>query len=732
MARRSFRILGVAVVIAVALGLRFVAVDRLSIDFDEDDYVRAAQLYADGLRHGDAGILLRENYRPEHPPLTKIVTATAFVTLPPAPLVPDRPTTADPASSLPEPQLTVARGVQAVLGTLAVAGIAVLDPVAGLLLALNTWTIKYTSEVMLEALPAMLSVLMVVAYLRAGRRRVRLGVTASCRSVRWMAVAAIAFGLACASKYPYGIVGATVVADWAWSTRPRPLVERGSRPGGLSVAGAGVVDWLRPKIGWLLLAAAAFALADPYLWPDPLGRLSSSLAFHLGYTQGEAVRSVGYPIWQPVTWLLGSVPWDGAAFVVSVDISIAFLAAFGLGRTFRRQRVIALWLVVGLGLLFLWPTKWPQYVLMITPPLSVAAAEGLRRLLAPVATSLHRLRESRTQRRLNRVDVRRGLRDLRTAAPWLAPGLVAALLLGIVPLLYELAMSMTDLSAASLRDGIGGGVVRAVVGGVTGSVPAIPFDTSGLSPLVHFVGGDLLGKLLNGVWLGGNTTAQFPAFSLVWTTLAVSLQTILGVAVAIALAPRRIRFRSAWQVLFILPWAIPEFVGAVAWWNIVAPDGGWVSLLFGTQIPWQGSAELSLLVLVIAGVWIGWPLMMLVALAGLGTIPRTTLEAAALDGATGWTRFRRVTLPMLMPLLAPVLVIRAIGAFNQFYLFYVLRPTESAMTSATWSYYVFDSTSGAGLYAVSAALNIVTLVLIGIVVVWFFRWRARAERVAFA
>ena len=146
--------LAAIVVVLIALSVRLQAVDRLPIDFDEDDYLRAGQIYATGLQDGDPGILLRENYRPEHPPLTKLVTGLALLPLEPAPEIPDRPTTADPAESLPEPHLTVARLVQAIEGAVGVAALAIVSPLAGFYLAIHSWTIKYTSQVMLESLPS--------------------------------------------------------------------------------------------------------------------------------------------------------------------------------------------------------------------------------------------------------------------------------------------------------------------------------------------------------------------------------------------------------------------------------------------------------------------------------------------------------------------------------------------------------------------------------------------------
>jgi ABC-type sugar transport system permease subunit len=728
------------VVVLVALQVRLVAVDRLPIDFDEDDYLRAGQIYAEGLRDGDPSILLRENYRTEHPPLTKIVTGLALLQLEPVDEIPDRPTTAAPAENLPEPHLTVARTVQAIEGTVGVAALAVVSPLAGFFLAIHSWSIKYTSQVMLEALPAALAMIAVLGYLRAGRRRPEgpsPPVGRSRRRLAWLAVSAIAFGLACASKYPYGIVGLAILGDWAWSTRPWHQPSQVAR-----LAWAPLVRrWLGPVVAWTLVAIGAFLLADPYLWPDPLGRLGASLTYHFGYAGSEAVTETGWPSWQALVWLTGSVPFhEPGTFPVVLDVVITVLAVVGFQRLWARQRVLGLWLVIAAIFLLVWPTKWPQYLLLISAPLCAAAAHGTWIVvLDPIRTRLTswwaaRRTDVGAAGSASRVPptgrVRPAARDLGRALPWLVPGLLAIAILTLVPLVFETAMSLTDFQRTSIRDGINGGVLREAIGGLTGSIPARPFNLDAAATDVHFVGLDLLAAFFGGVWLGGNTSAMFPAFSVLWMILSVGLQAAVGIGVAIVLARPGVRFVLFWRTLFILPWAIPEFVGAIAWRNIVQPENGWIALLLGTPFTWPDSPDAALLVLLVAGTWVGWPLMMLVATAGLRTIPQAVTDAARLDGAGAAARFRKITLPLLFPLLAPALVIRAVAAFNQFYLFYVLQPPEATITSATFSYYVFDSSGGPGLFAVSAAVNVLTVAALGVVVVWFMRWRGRAEHVA--
>jgi ABC-type sugar transport system permease subunit len=732
--RRLRRLVVVAAAVAiflVAAGTRLLAVGMLGTDYDEDDYLRAGQQYATGFQAGDPSVLLRDNYRPEHPPLTKIVVGLALTPLPPAPEIEDRPTTAEPNPDLPQPHLAIARMVEAAFGALAAGLLALVSPLGGLALAFHTWSIKYTSQVMLEAVPAALALLAVMLSARAWRP----GITGRQRAA-WLGAAAVTFGLACAGKYLYGVVGMAIVLDWALRVR--------ARDEGAAARARG----LAPVVVFLGVAFLAFLAADPYLWPDPVGRLASSITYHAGYAGSDAVQETGWPAWQPLVWLLGSVPvgWQlPGTFVVSMDLAITALAVTGLRRLWAERRVYALWLALALAFLLAWPTKWPQYVLVLSGPLCLAAGLGAEGLLRPVraglARRLARLRAGRRDEtaagrrptgdraRPASAGLRGSLRDLRTAFPWLAPGIMGLAVLALIPLGYELLLSLTDMRLSSLRDGLHGGVLRESLGGLAGQIPPVEFSLRTQSTAVNYVGADLLNSVQQGIWIG-NTTAMFTAFSVLWMLLSVGLQAALGIFVASILERPGVRFATAWRTLFILPWAIPEVVGAVAWRDILHPQQGLVAQLLGADVPWNRSPELSLVMLLLAGTWMGWPLWMLVATAGLRTIPRAVTEAAEIDGAGRWRRFTRITLPLLLPLLGAAFIVRGIAAFNQFYLFWVLEPSDATTTVSTFSYQLIRG--DANLYALSAAVNVVTIVALGVVVAWFLRWRSRAERVAFA
>ncbi len=707
MTKRLARILSILAVTLLALGLRLDAVKKLPIDYDEDDYLRAGQIYAVGMQQNDWSVFTRENYRTEHPPLTKIADALAIVNLPSAKEISDRPTTADPARVLPQPHLTFARLMQAAFGTLAVLALALISPVAAFFLAIDTWTIKYTSQVMLEALPALTSLLVVMAYLKSKGR-----------FNAWAIVSALMLGLTASSKYTYAIVGVVVAAHWVWDTRP----------GRSGVTGRSVWKWLAPIVSWGVIALVVFFISNPYLWPDPINRLRASVLYHGDYAQSQAVQDANFPSWQPLVWLSEAVPYHPGLFKFMLDAPIFLLAIVGLRRFWRTRRLYALWFGVALVFLFYWPTKWPQYVLILTVPLSLAASEGLHgSVLEPFGRWVATLRSKRWQRP-SAASIKAAWRQTRTAAPWLLPGLITLGVIALFPLIFQIAMSLTDLSSRSLRDGMRGGVWRAVGDGLTGQASTVPmqlFENRGATQ-VNYAGPQMLLQLI------GGAGADILVFNIVWTTLVVALQAAFGIAVALMLNRRGVRFKGWWRTLFILPWAVPEFVGALMWFQIFEPTNGWISLYAKTDFPWQSNPTASLLIMLIAGLWIGWPVMMLAATAGLKMIPPDVNDAAAIDGAGAWRTFRSITWPLLLPVLAPVLIIRTIFAFNQFYLFYVMQPPFPIFTLSTISFFFFDATSGfGGQFAVSAALNVFTVIVLFVLISWFTR-RMQAAETAYA
>ncbi len=689
----------ILVLAAVILGwnARNHAVQTLPVDYDEDDYIRAAQEYTGVFRSGNLINLTEYNYRPEHPPLAKIIFGASLLTAPEKPLTPDRATTSSPDSYLSRDLLIPARTISALEGTLTVFFLALINPLAGVLLASHTFTIKYTSQVMLEALPSLTSFLTILAYLRFKKTTRKY----------WLILSALFLGLTAASKYIYCLVGFAILIDWFLDAYKKNQLKKS----------------FFNAFGWGLISIIFFFVANPYLWVDPLSRLYESIFFHAAYsTTASEVQSAGFPIWQPFIWLsMSPKEWHPMVFRFAPDVYISILAVLGFPRLWKKERLYILWLIVAILFLLAWPTKWPQYILVLTVPLSLAAAEGLYTVFAQ---PFQRWWKNRSTNQTTDIPPKN---EINRAAKWLIPGLIAFTLLTIFPLIFQFAVSLTDFSAASIRDGFTGGIWREVLGGLTGQIKPASFDLDTRSNFVRFVGLSSFEPVFNYVASQG-----ILFFNVMWMILSVLLQTLLGVVCALLLWQKDLRLGKFWQAIFILPWAIPEMIGAYFWLNIFQPANGWLALAvtqYGANIPfgflngWQETANLWLLIYLIAALWYGFPFMMLAASAGLKMISPEVLEAAKIDGANRWQTFQFILWPLLQPLLLPAIIIRAIFSFNQFYLFQVFYFPNS--TLATFSYNVFNPSGfmrNGGSFALSAVINIIAVIMLAGLVTVFNRY----------
>ncbi|MBI5964289.1 MAG: ABC transporter permease subunit [Chloroflexi bacterium] len=706
-------LLSILLVTAVAFGLRIHAANNLSIDYDEDDYLRAGQVYAHLIRTSDWSGFLEENDRPEHPPLVKFIIALSILSEPESPLLPELPTSAEPNKYLPRNLVRPVRTVNAIIGTITVAIVALINPVAGLSLAIHTFNIKYVSQIMLEAIPSLLSLFAAICYLKAKQSK-RSGLN------RWLILSAIFLGLTAASKYLYCVVGIAILVDWFMNAKEKGTVK-------ISI---------RTAVLWGVLAIAIFFLFDPFLWRSPITRLSESILYWPNYSAtATEVENAGFPMWQPIFWLFFSpTVWHKGVFPFPFDPFITILALFGLKRLWTKERLYVLWLGIGMALLLAWPTKWPQYTIMLTVPLTFAAAEGVF-LFRDNILEWWRARKTRVKTHYNKIETRRAL-------PWLVPGLIAFAVLTLFPLIFQFGVSLTNFNTASIRDGFNGGIWRSVSGGVTGQLPTMPADINARVDKVNFVGLNLYPKVFSFISYSDGWSVLF--FNILWTILSVLLQCGLGLAVALLLWQRGVRLGKLWQALFILPWAIPEMIGAMMWVNIFQTDWGWLYLaadkfgensffaIFANAL--DKGPSLWLIVFLLPAMWYGFPFMMLAASIGLKTIPKEVFDAAAIDGASIWQTFRYVTWPLLLPLLVPAIIVRGIFSFNQFYLFQAYGFVDS--TLATLSYNVFNPSGGFGRYggqfAVSATINIITVILLMVFVMLFNRWSKAGEGVTYA
>lgn len=237
-----------------------------------------------------------------------------------------------------------------------------------------------------------------------------------------------------------------------------------------------------------------------------------------------------------------------------------------------------------------------------------------------------------------------------------------------------------------------------------------------------FVGLSNFGELLSG---GGRSLDDPLNFwfilgvTVLWTAANVLLHVTIGVALALVLSRGWLRGRGVFRMLFILPWAIPNYITALIWHGMFLGQHSTVNALLrgaGLEgVGWFDSWAASFTANVVTNTWLGFPFMMVVALGALESIPRELYEAAAVDGASAWQRFWHITLPHLRPALGPAVALGSIWTFNMFNVIYLVsngNPGGSTNILVTDAYrWAFERGERYGMAAAEGTLIFLILLL---------------------
>jgi multiple sugar transport system permease protein len=206
--------------------------------------------------------------------------------------------------------------------------------------------------------------------------------------------------------------------------------------------------------------------------------------------------------------------------------------------------------------------------------------------------------------------------------------------------------------------------------------------------------------------------------TIVFTIASVGLETLLGLAMALIMATA-FKGQGLLRTVVLVPWAVLTVVTAIMWRTIVDANLGFVNQIIGGNTVWLGEEPHALIVMIIADVWKTAPFMALLLLAGLQVIPSEIYEAAKVDGATAWQRFRRITLPLLMPALLVALIFRTLDALRIFDLPKVL--TNGANGTTSLSLLAQRTFQENRLYGEGAALSVITFILVMLVAFAYIR-----------
>ncbi|GGK93377.1 ABC transporter permease [Sphaerisporangium melleum] len=280
-----------------------------------------------------------------------------------------------------------------------------------------------------------------------------------------------------------------------------------------------------------------------------------------------------------------------------------------------------------------------------------------------------------------------------------APVVVVTLVLIGYPLVRGVYLSLTDATEANMGRTIG-----------MNTIPST-YEFVGLANYTAIV-----------------TSAEFLsrlAWTITWTVVCVALHYGLGLGLAMLLN-RPLRLRSLYRMLLVLPWAVPAFVSAFIWRYLLNGEFGVVNAMLRAAglpgVQWLDDPLWAKASVIAVNVWLGVPFMMLALLGGLQAIPRELYEAAEVDGATPWQRFRHITLPGLRPVSSTVVLLGTIWTFNQFpVIFLVTRGGPGGSSEILVTYAYRQAFEGIRNYSGSAAWGVLILVLLVVMAVVYRR-----------
>lgn len=205
-----------------------------------------------------------------------------------------------------------------------------------------------------------------------------------------------------------------------------------------------------------------------------------------------------------------------------------------------------------------------------------------------------------------------------------------------------------------------------------------------------------------------------------FTGVSVALELILGLSIAVLLN-RSFKGKGLTRSIILIPWAIPTVVSAKMWEWIYNSDFGILNHLLGVNINWLGSAFWAMNAAIFMEVWKTTPFVALLLMAGLQTIDRDLYKSAKVDGASGWYIFRRITIPLLMPVILIVLIFRTLDAFRVFDSIYVLTGGGPANTTETLSIYAYKVLFQTLQFGYGSTISFAIFICVGIITILYVR-----------
>lgn len=222
------------------------------------------------------------------------------------------------------------------------------------------------------------------------------------------------------------------------------------------------------------------------------------------------------------------------------------------------------------------------------------------------------------------------------------------------------------------------------------------------------------------------------SWTVIWAVIATVTTYFGGMLVALLVESKGVRFKKMWRTIFILPYAIPQLISLLVMRNLFngqfGPINQYLSYFGLGKLPWLTDPFWAKVTVIIVNMWVGIPVSMVLIMGILTAIPKDLYEAADVDGATGFQKFKIITLPFILFSTAPILITQFAGNINNFNVIFLLTNGDpvngdyqyagSTDLLVTWLYKLTLNNSQ---FNMSAAIGIIIFIIIASISIFSYR-----------
>ncbi len=266
------------------------------------------------------------------------------------------------------------------------------------------------------------------------------------------------------------------------------------------------------------------------------------------------------------------------------------------------------------------------------------------------------------------------------------PALLVILLIVVMPILYTLYISMTNMNIYHWFD-------------------------------FEFVGLQNYGKALftidSGFWISLLRTV-------LWTVANIIAQLVIAFFIAVLLNVKGLKWKGLYKTLLMFPWAMPGYVSILVWkMGIYNTEYGllnqWLKKMNWDTVNWLSSDLIAFCSCTILNLWLALPFMIMVIDGGLQSIDKSYYESATIEGAGFFKKLQTITIPLLRPVIAPMVIMTVFTTFKQFDIIYLLTQQNGSKTGAdihTILTYAYEKASVTNNYGYSSAVSIIIFIIL--------------------